>query len=1340
MDARGGTPVIEALRTAYENIVPVPSSKKVIVFLTDGGLAVPKNQIQQYNDLLAKIKEKNISILFIGMSTNPVEQVFADAAKATGGDYVIGEDITAIQTKLNQLLNTLKQTTATDTIPLSISIKWSTSEGELSYAVADEVEFSLPQKAGPPIEPDMVEIRTGIPYERYDTIQAANVTGLGIPGVENIVTNNMPLNEKLSNNAMELTVKNATYLSVFQGVNAKKAGKQFIALEVELENKTKDKIPYLIPSLFKHFYIGVNQQGQYPASKATWLSAKPLALHGNPAIRIEPGERKSGVIVFVVPSSKEISQLSLHFYDTSYGHIQLPLAGKLSDKWLEVDKLPTSTPASLSDTFSMQLTGKSFQPEIEQYQASELSSFKIIEASFESKVQALLNLNPKDRFWLKLDTKSGSLMTKMSDVTAALPFGFLEPVMLGPASDNTVRMAYELPYQMDKYKSDIFVDLASGAKELTVNSGETYGAPSPVTTLDGPGIKVTVNQLVAVDKAISALTNNQKTRDILANSVILDVTFTDIPGNEGTRIPADFFTLVNKNYQASSGNVTAGRIGLDGADSSGGKLISPNNSTKQLIFAVDSSFGVFEGQSRRGIVIFNKPNGAIEDWTLQSRYMEDIQVPITKGSFESPELLGYKTDIEVNNDFETQLKVAIQSSVDLYAALNKETSNITNISLSDEDGLQNVPMPSISTYGLKQLDLISNESQVIWTLQSLRCLPLNRNEGALLTYGYQPEAIITQGWGEIGDLTNLALKLLSKLGYSPEVRTLALTEAGKKVLTDFSGVAVKDTTPLGVSYRNGNGENKMLVIPFMMDLSELNGLVYYQTAADNIKYSNQKATIEVYIKYEPGVISGTAAGSMGDMAGILGGGDGNSSEKRLLMLNAEITLDELSTDALDLCFMPTSGVGGLKNYCALLGTPKGMITGQTILQNPKKVLGIELVVKNISGNNKNLVHYTTLGEGDSLDKFFQTIAINLPDLTEKAAASLDETARQVHDSSNNPDPISIAKWYGRNIIYQFISGSSMLDNQIASESGLVLGRVSQPRCLVVTSRLDDSDNMHTTMDLLQPWNQIHAGTDDAKKAYNLMSGFYLSDLEGEVLPGKNKVSYLDLWQKAPSGTTIQTIPVMDNNRNEILAQMETQKKYPFLLLNAVKENKKLIFAPTQPTIFMGQERWAWLEIDPDTYNVVSVFDTGLHAGMAEFKLLLLPTEDDTMKWMKGIWIGTNVSVWTMCSSDLKYGDNYKAVLEDAKNTAYQVAETVSKFFDIAESIKGKEIGFEIDLPGGAHKIDFKISMSGISGSIAQKMYSYSGGMKLAIDAYFMSIVPQPETPGKPKAPKEYEPK
>ena len=172
---------------------------------------------------------------------------------------------------------------------------------------------------------------------------------------------------------------------------------------------------------------------------------------------------------------------------------------------------------------------------------------------------------------------------------------------------------------------------------------------------------------------------------------------------------------------------------------------------------------------------------------------------------------------------------------------------------------------------------------------------------------YQPEAVLSQGWGEIGDMTNLALRLFSKLGFAPKVRGLALTDAGKKLLTDATGVNVDQarTTPLGISYTNSAGEHRIFVVPFMMDISDLDGFVYY--SSDNrgmdMGANPQVAEITVSVRYVPGEGDGSASAAAGDIGGILGGDEGGEAYAELPMPYTEIPITDLSQDALDLCFM-----------------------------------------------------------------------------------------------------------------------------------------------------------------------------------------------------------------------------------------------------------------------------------------------------------------------------------------------------------------------------------------------------------------------------------------------------
>ena len=192
----------------------------------------------------------------------------------------------------------------------------------LSYAANTSVIFTKPPKSGEVIEPDTAKIATGLPMKRYGQDVATMVTGTGVPGVDTILTKRIPFSVKESNKAAELTVKEAYYFSKFKGLEPPNH-KQFMALELELKNVTQEKIPYNIPGFQNHFYVSINNEGSFPASEATWLTENPLAPPGNPEVNVPVKETLKGMLVFLVPD-EPVKQTSLHFYDTTYGHIMFP--------------------------------------------------------------------------------------------------------------------------------------------------------------------------------------------------------------------------------------------------------------------------------------------------------------------------------------------------------------------------------------------------------------------------------------------------------------------------------------------------------------------------------------------------------------------------------------------------------------------------------------------------------------------------------------------------------------------------------------------------------------------------------------------------------------------------------------------------------------------------------------------------------------------------------------------------------------------------------------------------------------------------------------------------------
>ena len=1323
MQADRGTPIVEALNSAYENIITVPSSKKVIVFYTDSGLEVPEESKEAYEKILSKIEKKGIYMLWIGMgiSTSEKEKVFAKAAAATKGEYVISESTGDIMKKLDSLLQKIGDTVEVRTTPITVEISYITDQGEnLVYKAQDEAEFSPPEKKGTPIEPQVVKIETGKKADLY-TVKSSNkdtTSGVGVIGKDSVLYSNTKIGKLLKNNAIELSIGEASYFDKFLGIDASRNNKRFVALEVKIKNITQENIPYVIPSIFKHFYMSIDGAGMYPASKATWMLENPITAHGDPSITIPPKGVVEGMLVFMIPYSYTgYTQQSLHFYDTMYGHIQMPITGSMPEKLLKMESLPKSSPKNITDTFTMDVIASTIEKEISKVQSADFSVFRGIEATFDTKLQALLNIDPKERIYLKFDTQSGELLSELSYVTNHMPLGFFDEVMLAPASSNIVRMAYDIPQSMVGYKSELMFDLANDSALFSVSEGGILKSPVPVAEIDGEFVKVRINQLTQLT---SYLYLSDKEGEKLAfgdGKVLLDVTFIDKPGNEGTVVPPDFFNLEKFENE----------------------IISPSRENENLIFGIGDRFAVFEGHERRALVVFDRPSGDINDWKLKSRYNNDILVPITTGEFSTPEMIAYKVDVPKSSEFDVQLNGAVDAAISKYSALG-ENKYCPVIKLEANDGYDNLAIPSINTHGIKLMKAATTEEQVLKILKRINCIP------KVYRSNYSSESVLTQGFGEIASVSDTAMEMLSNIGLLPSRKIYSYTDLGAKILSEYYKFDVnREGYPVGIAYENEKGERKTFVVPFMMDLEQLKGLVYStSTERAELNYDSDNVNINVYAVYEPGMDGSTLAVS-GGIGSALGGAEDSSSNVELLMLEKSIPLDTLSLDPIDLGFAPVTG-DGKTGYSAIITTPNEVVVGQNTLQNFKNIYEIRAEFK-IPG--EIYTHTVTLAEGQKLENLLLTICINLPDLPKKAASALREASSKMQDSAKNPEPFTIAKWYNRNILFNLISGQTMFDTDFTQDTNLVLGRLNRPRCIVISSELDSKGDLTTWVNLLQPFNEIHSGDDDLNKAYSLLNGFYQSNLESWLLPDGLGTGYLDVWLNAPKGTEILAIPVISEGRDFMAEELEKENIYPKTLLKAVKENKKHLFVQSKPTLISGKERYAWLEMDPSSYEVISVFDNGYHG--ADYFINTSFLKEGTIEFIKGTWLGINVSVWSVSFMSLKTQDVAKIVAQ-GKVFALSVGKTLAEFLGDINSINSiskklkeaeefvdnlnEELNDLNDGTGDGAEVDRKelsdkaldkiidqlpkVKLFGVdvNSTVANGFSGFSNGYNAAVDAYF----------------------
>ncbi|KJS87395.1 MAG: hypothetical protein JM58_04385 [Peptococcaceae bacterium BICA1-8] len=1315
LDAGGGTPILDSIRIGYENLRAVPSNKKVIVYLTDAALEVDEEEQEDFEKLLGEIKKDNIVVLWAGMGVSDKKDVFVKAAELSGGRYVLSEDAAGLQSTLAEVLTLINQVKPAQGLPLSVNINEKKASGDiLSYAANTSVAFAPPPKSGQIIEPDVVKISTGTPLKRYDKDVASLVTGTSVPGMDTILTKRIPFTVKESNKAMDLSVKEAFYFSKFKGLEPPD-GKQFLALQLEIKNVTSNKIQYQIPSFNNHFYVNINNEGSYPASEATWITETPLSPPGNPEVNIFPKEDLVGMLMFLVPDIPMI-QTSLHFYDTENGHINMPLMGRMDKELLELEKLPKEDPVKISDAFSMTLKGSSVVDKIDIYQAENNTSFRVIEADFDSKVQALLDIDPAQRLWLRVNTNQGPLLTKMSDVSATMPFGFIYPVMLAPGSANKVRFAYPVANALTGTKAEIWGDLNSGSLEIPLVKGSPYGTAVDKPKASIEGLDVQVNQLTNLDDTIEGYNTSW---------IVADVTFTDTSRDGfGAVIPEDCFQLVRKDYEQKFEEtifVTEKGVGLGNfasGDSSEG-ILQPEYATRWLLYGIDDDWAVFDGAQRRGFVLFNLPEEG-HKWNLKSLYFADLNEPVGTESYLSPELIVNQTQLNiVDQGFENQLAALVQQTILKYKSTKGGSGNtgyIQTVGLSSEDGKNNIPMPTIVTSGAEKIKTVKSIEDFIKVMQTVKWLP---SKDETWNYRNSPEAVMTQGWGTQWDLAKMAMGLLAKSGATPKQRGIALTETGRQKLFEMSSIEVisKQVLP-GIAYTDEKGNEKLFVIPFMKDIQELEGLVYLPSEQDILDFVPKLATVKVSVKIEPGDKS--AQSSMGDVADALGGGEGDAKYYDYIELLAkEIPLPDLSLDAIEVGYME-AGMGTGMKYTAAIGTPNGYARSTFAVDSGKdKILGIKIDVE-LPGNTFS--HESSLLEGETLDKLFHTIAINLPDLPEAAAKKLEEATKGEYKAAENPDTLSALKWYSRNILNRFITAQTTFDQELGKDLKLTLGRIDKERCIVLTSCMAvNDDKIRTSMDLLQAVNQPHNGDKNTQAAYNISAGMFVSTLEGKALTGGDKASFIDIWAKAPKDAAMLLIPadVEDPEMGrKISADMEKAGNFPERLINSVADSKKMILAYDKPSDYDGQKRWAWLEIDPVTYETISVFDTGEHASMASYAMAALKDNaGDGGKYIVGGFMGIEVSIWAVATMSLVL-DDYDEIIKQAMALAGAIGKHLNDVMKGYDAALDKALSYSP--PGNAPiNINFKLSIAdGYEQRIKQNLIGFEQGFNDGMSVYF----------------------
>jgi len=1195
------------------------------------------------------------------------------------------------------------------------------------------------------------------PMPLYSGGSAADVSELQSYGLisSDVQTRFIPLDVKASNTAVELAVSAVTVSNYLQGLMAPQ-GWQYVIVSASLQNileaqevivdaaggshpaswvsggtpgRKEYKVPdYLIPSVSSHLYLGWNNNSMYPVSKASWLALDSLLFPGDMSLTVKPGEPISGSLVFLV-EDQYLSQASLHFYDTAYGHFSLDLIGASRHPEFALETYPAETPTRLSDAFEIRIAAVDDLEQIGSVAADKLNVFRVVELDLTSKVQALLDINPQEVFSLRIQTDKGHAFIPISlEATMSMPLGFGEARMVAPGSFNKMRFVFEIPREIAANPCELFVDLRQDDLFIPLIEGE-IALDLQAEPVSAEGIELYLNQVGYITHF----------GPLGSDFVVADVTFVDHADGFGTvldgclKLVRDDFAGAESEFDITKLIASQGLGGFGEIDN--GEVLyvlTPSAVTDELVLGFGDKV-VKDGMARRAVIVFAlPPDGLDHTWSLQSDLFPGLNVPVPESEYTETALLGAKTQAKADSgiiDFAQKLDAAVNAKIKAYQERLAAKGQLSRRDLFDLEGEleqeESIAPPRVNLAGMLEFEEISSVDGLMALLRNLRWVP---SKDPLETWQprYAPEAVLTQRWGTEADLANLAILVLDRLGMKPEQTFVDLLTDGREALAQLAGVSA-DSIGLehlpAVKY-HAEGEDKLLVVPFMADVAELQD--YVTIPIRYVQFRTSPITVQIEVELSVVPRGSSFSDQFSDFAAILAGGDEEDFTESYLLLKADLPLTDLSLDAVDLVYVP-AGYDGGELYTVILESASGKEFGDTINTADYEIKAAEI---RLTYGNEEYRHKTVLQEDQTLDQVAYTIAINAPDLPREAAEQLQVVAETLHGSAANPDSLSVFKWYTRSIINRFVAEQTLIENDLAEKLDVVIGRTYLPRVIIVTVAQDPAgQSLKTSIDLAAAANDVHGGDPQAIKAFNLGAGLAASVLEAKVLGG---IGVFELWQSLPDDVPV--IWISESNKYtalEVLQELGYSKSVQQYVEGI--SNKVLAFPLAKVTID-GSPEIAWLEIDLDTYFTIGVLASGEHGAMLESAVQNYLKS--FTKYAVGAVMGMHSMVWGVATFSLEC-DDYGAVLEAAAAQAIDIAYDIKNAIDalakwdprqvagIMEKAESKALGWINDM--GSAAMDeaaerIKAHWEGIVDEQKKELLpdiSFVGGMLDAIEVYLI---------------------
>jgi hypothetical protein len=744
----------------------------------------------------------------------------------------------------------------------------------------------------------------------------------------------------------------------------------------------------------------------------------------------------------------------------------------------------------------------------------------------------------------------------------------------------------------------------------------------------------------------------------------------------------------------------------------------PAFDTDAMVFGITDDTVVPDGGSLRGVILFKLPYGDADpsEWVLTSPIFSDLRADITSDEYEESRLLVRRQTLSV--PFTGSL---MEELTDIVAELKRqrearrfEKPGHFRPKAKDLEGeapaARAVPVPEATDPARADFASIRNLKDLKARLKNVRCLPVDLGQWK---HFFAPEAVLTQNWGSQTDFAYMAEVVLARQGVTTKRLTVELTDRGREELAKMTGLPAELYSLPALAYRDDDGASHVLVAPFLETTAQLPGVIG-KVESNDVSVEPKTATMTVNLLARPVQSGQSRAGR--ELSDALFGDEDTGAPELIHLLTANPTLPELSRGAVDLGYTVVGHGNGPVIKAIFDGNDRRVIGSDTIDSGDYEIVGERIV---IFLDGAELVADYMLEEGESIVDRFHTLGLNLPDMDMNAARKLDATLQTVRKMEDAPDNLSALKWYGRNLIYRFVCAQSEYERDLAAKMNLTVGRATKPRCIIATvSRPQGSDVVRTSLDLRRIANEVHSeASPEAVHGFNIMSGLFASRLEADVMPGGG-LGFFQMLPHYPADTRF--LWLTSNARYDMEEDLKRSMSEPVFKL--LMQSRGTVLFPDQPALVNGKQRWAWLEVDPDSYQTISVLDTGERGAMVE--RVFTDLWKDGLDFIVGGLVGVSSSIWSVSAFSLML-DDYKEILAAAKKFALGLADNFSATVKVGDFEFKGAVGSATIEPGysgpGAGAVGAAKSAKTLYDKVKEpkiELGGFEGGFKAGVNFYF----------------------